>query len=99
MRNLFDVCPVGGGKEDVFDPMTARCQDLLPYAADGQDLAPKGYLPCHGDTGKDAPAAHRREDGCCHGHTGGGPVLGDCPLRNVDMNVDGLPVKTGQFQC
>ena len=72
------------------DRMYARAQRahcLFAQAPDGEHTAAQRDLARHGDIAVYRLPRQRGEHRCRDGDTGAGSVLGDGPLREVDMDV------------
>ena len=85
--DLGKVRFVGRRDDNGLDAVFVGCHALLPQTADGQNPSPQGDLTGHGDivTNRDISQCRNKR------RTGGDPcrraVLGDCALREVDVDI------------
>ena len=86
-RDLREVLFIVFGDEDRLEVRAVRCQQLFLEAADGQHPAPQRDFTRHGEVATDLSLDEGGRNCRRHGNSGRRPVLGDRPLRHVDMDI------------
>ena len=85
--NLNQTLLVVFGEDNLLDTGTVSGDDFFFDTADFESPSPECDLSGHGQIFPKRLAAEGRDDGRSDSKSGGRTVFGNCPLRNVDVNI------------
>src|SRR5258707_4443958 len=87
LRDFVHVATVLGRQNDLRDPRTASCQNLLFNASDRQHVSPQGYLTCHRHVFANRALRQRRHHRRRQRDSGRRAILGNRALGNVYVQI------------